>query len=155
MCLSSGIAPAEEISGAPYVQKALSTVLGGFGPVFITVAMVLFAFTTLLGNLFYVDKGLSYLNNRKLPGKAFMTVFHIICALVVLFGAVTPMNAAWDLADITMGGMTIINIPVCFLLGGVAVRALRDYEKQKDAGKDPVFKAANIGMDTDDLDYWK
>ena len=155
MCLSSGIAPTEELSGAPYVQQALSTVLGGFGPIFITAAMVLFAFTTLLGNLFYVDKGLTYLNDRKTPGKTFMTVFHVICSLVVLFGAVTPMNAAWDLADITMGGMTIINIPVCFLLGGTAVKALQNYERQKAEGKDPVFCAADIQMDTSDLDYWK
>jgi AGCS family alanine or glycine:cation symporter len=155
MCLSSGIAPTEELSGAPYVQQALSTVLGGFGPIFITAAMVLFAFTTLLGNLFYVDKGLTYLNDRKTPGKTFMTVFHVICSLVVLFGAVTPMNAAWDLADITMGGMTIINIPVCFLLGGTAVKALQNYERQKAEGKDPVFRASDIQMDTSDLDYWK
>ena len=155
MCLSSGIAPTAELSGAPYVQQALSTVLGSFGPVFITVAMVLFAFTTLLGNLFYVDKGLTYLNHKRSPGKAFMSVFHLICALVVLFGAVTPMNAAWDLADITMGGMTIINIPVCFLLGGVAVKALKDYERQKAQGRDPVFRAEDIGMDTGELDYWK
>ena len=155
MCLSSGIAPTEELSGAPYVQQALSTVLGGFGPIFITAAMVLFAFTTLLGNLFYVDKGLTYLNDRKTPGKTFMTIFHVICSLVVLFGAVTPMNAAWDLADITMGGMTIINIPVCFLLGGTAVKALQNYELQKAEGKDPVFCASDIQMDTSDLDYWK
>ena len=155
MCLSSGIAPSEELSGAPYVQQALSTVLGSFGPVFITVAMVLFAFTTLLGNLFYVDKGLTYLNHKRSPGKGFLTVFHLICALVVLLGAVTPMNAAWDLADITMGGMTIINIPVCFLLGNVAVQALKDYESQKAQGRDPVFRAKDIGMDTQRLDYWK
>ncbi len=155
MCLSSGIAPSEELSGAPYVQQALSTVLGGFGPVFITVAMVLFAFTTLLGNLFYVDKGLSYLNHSKRPGKTFMTVFHVFCSLVVLFGAVTPMNAAWDLADITMGGMTIINIPVCFLLGGIAVATLRDYERQKANGCDPVFRASSVGLENEGLDYWK
>lgn len=56
MCMSSGVEPAKELSGAPYVQAALSSTLGAFGPIFITVAMILFAFTTLLGNLYYVDK---------------------------------------------------------------------------------------------------
>lgn len=61
MCLSSGIAPAEELQGAPWVQAALQESLGSFGPLFITVAMVLFAFTTLLGNCFYCDNLLIFL----------------------------------------------------------------------------------------------
>ena len=56
MCLCSGVEPTAALSGAPFVQAALSATLGGFGPVFITVSMVLFAFTTLLGNLYYVDR---------------------------------------------------------------------------------------------------
>ncbi len=155
MCLSSGIAPSAEISGAPYVQHALATVFKGFGPVFITVAMILFAFTTLLGNLFYVDKGIAYLNGKKLPGKTIMTIFRIVFTGIILIGAVMPMNLCWNIADITMGGMTIINIPVCLLLGGIAIRTLRNYEKQKKAGKDPVFRAKDIGLGTEDLDYWK
>ena len=51
MCLSSGVEISEEVNGTPYVQNALGTVFGGLGPVFITLAMILFAFTTLLGNL--------------------------------------------------------------------------------------------------------
>ena len=117
--------------------------------------MALFAFTTLLGNLFYVDKGLAYLNNKRLPGKKFMTVFHLICAAIVLIGAIAPMNICWDLADITMGGMTLINIPVCLLLGKTALDTLRDYEKQKKEGKNPIFKAKDIGLNLDELDYWK
>ena len=154
MCLSSGIAPSVELSGAPYVQAALGTVFKNFGPVFITIAMILFAFTTLLGNLYYVDMGLAYLNGKKLPGKVFMTIFHLICAAVVLLGAIAPMNICWDLADITMGGMTIINIPVCMLLGKTALDTLRDYEKQKKNGKDPKFLGEDIGLNPNELDYW-
>ena len=71
MCLTSGVAriPDEDYSGAPYVQDVVSTVFGNFGPVFITVAMVLFAFTTLIGNLYYVDTALAYLNHKKRPPK--------------------------------------------------------------------------------------
>lgn len=140
MCLGSGILPAEELSGAPYVQQALSTVFGSFGPIFITVAMIFFAFTTLIGNLYYVNNGLAYLNHKVMPGKKFMVIFHICCALVVLFGAVAPMNIAWDLADITMGGMTLINLPACFLLSGKAFHALKDYETQKKMGQNPVYR---------------
>ena len=58
MCLSSGVERSEAVSGAPYVQNAIASVFGKIGPTFITVAMILFAFTTLLGNLYYVDNAL-------------------------------------------------------------------------------------------------
>ena len=155
MCLSSGVERSEAVSGAPYVQNAISTVFGVVGPTFITVAMILFAFTTLLGNLYYVDNALIFLNHKKQPSKLFMRCFHIGCALVVLLGAIIPMNAAWAAADITMGGMTLINLPACMLLGKVAINALKDYEKQKKEGKKPVFKASDIGLNEEELDFWK
>ena len=155
MCLSSGVERSEAVSGAPYVQNAISTVFGVVGPTFITVAMILFAFTTLLGNLYYVDNALIFLNHKKQPSKLFMRCFHIGCALVVLLGAIIPMNAAWAAADITMGGMTLINLPACMLLGKVAINALKDYEKQKKEGKKPVFNASDIGLNEEELDFWK
>lgn len=155
MCLSSGAARSKAVSGAPYVQNAISTVFGKAGPLFITVAMVLFAFTTLIGNLYYVGNALAYMNHKKMPSKRFMTVFHIICAVVVFAGALVPMDAAWALADITMGLMTLINLPSCVLLSGTAIRALRDYEKQKKEGKNPVFRAHDIGIYDGVLDFWK
>ncbi len=154
MCLSTGVPHTEEVSGAMYVQNAISTVFGKIGPLFITIAMILFAFTTLLGNLYYVDNALIFMNHKKAPSKRFSVIFKIICILVVFLGAVIPMDAAWAMADITMGGMTLINLPACMLLGKVAIDALRDYEKQKKKGKNPVFHASNIGLSRKELDYW-
>ncbi len=155
MCLSSGATRSKAVSGAPYVQNAVSTVFGKMGPLFITIAMVLFAFTTLIGNLYYVGNALAYMNHKKMPSKRFMTVFHVICAVIVFAGALIPMDAAWALADITMGLMTLINLPSCVLLSGTAIRALRDYEKQKKEGKNPVFRAHDIGIYDGVLDFWK
>lgn len=155
MCLSSGVERNEAVSGAPYVQNAISTVFGTAGPVFITLAMVLFAFTTLLGNLYYVDNALIFLNNKKEPSDRFKKLFHIICALVVFIGAIIPMNAAWALADITMGGMTLINLTSCMLLGKIAIDTLKDYERQKAQGENPVFLGSHIGLNEEELDFWK
>ncbi len=155
MCLSSGVERSEAVSGAPYVQNAISTVFGRLGPVFITLAMILFAFTTLLGNLYYVDNAIIFLNHKKQPSKLFMKIFHAVCALIVFLGAVIPMSAAWALADITMGGMTLINLPSCMILGKVAIDTLKDYEAQKKEGKSPVFLGKNIGLSEKELDYWK
>ena len=146
MCMCSGIEPTEALSGAPYIQEALSVTLGGFGPVFITVAMVLFAFTTLLGNIYYVDQCIVYLA-KKTPGKAFERVYHVILSLIIFVGAILSADLLWNIADITMGAMTIINIPVILILSKYAFRALKNYEKQRKEGKEPVFHGKDIGMD--------
>ena len=155
MCLSSGVEISEKVNGTPYVQNALSTVFGGLGPIFITAAMILFAFTTLLGNLYYVDNALIYLNRKKRPGKIFMNFFYILCVLVIFFGAIIPMDAAWAAADISMGLMTIINLPCCVILFGVVKKALTDYERQKKEGKNPEFHAKNMGLDSEKLSCWE
>ena len=155
MCLASGAEITKDAAGAQYVQSSMKFMFGEAGPVFITVIMVLFAFTTLLGNLFYVDNALAYINGKKMPGKKFMSCFRVICALVILFGAVMPMSTAWAVADIFMAGMALINIPVLVFAGEIALSALGDYEKQRREGKNPEFKAASIGLDAGKLDYWK
>lgn len=155
MCLASGVERNADVSGAPYVQNAISTVFGAAGPVYITVAMVLFAFTTLIGNLYYVDNALIYLHGKKELSKTFMRIFHALCALVVLAGAIIPMDAAWAVADILMGGMTFINLPVCVVLGKVAIKTLDDYVRQRREGKTPVFRGKSIGLDENDLDFWR
>ena len=150
MC--SGVEPSAEISGAEYVQTSLATNLGSFGPIFITVAMVLFAFTTLIGNLFYVDKCINHIAG-KVPDKKIQRVIHIIAAVVIFIGAGLSADMLWNIADVTMGLMTIINMPVILILGKYAFRALKDYEAQRNLGKEPVFKAENIKL-PHKTDYW-
>lgn len=152
MCMSSGVTPTKEISGAQYVQQSLQTTLGDFGPIFITVAMVLFAFTTLIGNLFYVDKAFNHIL-RKEPSKGFKTVYYLIASALILIGALLKSDTLWNISDILMACMTLINIPIIITLGKYAFRALDDYTRQRKAGKDPVFKARDIGL-PHDTDYW-
>ena len=154
MSLASGIAPTEELAGAPFVQASLATVFGRYGNLFITVSLALFAFTTLLGNLYYVDSCLTYLN-KKTPSKTFMLCYRIIATILIFVGAGMEMSLAWDIADFLMGVMCLINIPTIIILGGTALKALDDYKKQRNEGKNPVFKAETIGIDTSKLDYWK
>lgn len=152
MCMVSGATHNPSIDGADYVQQAASLTLGKFGPIFITIAMVLFAFTTLLGNLFYVDKSFSFLL-KKTPGKAFNTVYYIVASLLIFVGAGLSSDLLWGIADVTMGAMTIINIPVIIILGKYAFRALNDYTRQRKMGVDPVFKAKDIDL-PHETDYW-
>ena len=152
MCLCSGVEPTAEAAGAPYVQAALQNALGDFGPVFIAISMALFAFTTLIGNYYYCEGCLRFIF-KKTPSQTFMTVFRIIAAVIVLLGAVISMQLAWDTADLFQALMVVINIPVILILGRTAIKALKDYTEQRKAGKNPEFKAANIGL-KEKTDYW-
>ena len=153
MCMTSGVEPVKELAGAPYVQTALAASMGGVAKVFITVSMVLFAFTTLLGNLYYVDNCFAYIM-KAVPGPTFNMVYRAIACVVIFIGAGSSMGLMCDLADVLMGCMAIINLPVICILGGPALKAMDDYSKQREAGKNPVFVAKSIGI-TQKLDYWQ
>ena len=153
MCMSSGINPAKELQGALWVQASLQESLGSIGPVFITVAMVFFAFTTLLGNCFYCDNLLIYIH-KKQPEKAFMKGFRLVSALAIFLGAGMEMSLLWDLSDVLMGVMALINIPVILILSGIAFKAIQDYEVQLKQGINPVFKSADIDL-RQKTDFWR
>lgn len=152
MCLSSGIVPSEALSGAPFVQTALAANFGNFGYYFITVSLLLFAFTTLLGNLFYCEGCLNYIAKRTVSKKA-MLVFNLAACAVVFVGALLDFGLVWNLADVLMGIMALINLPVIVMLGKPAIAALNDYIRQRREGKDPVFRASSIGL-KDKTDFW-
>lgn len=154
MGLFSGVPITKEVAGAAYVQHAATAVFGGFGPLLITICMLLFGFSTLIGNLFYVDNCIRFIQ-KGAPSHGFVNTFRIVCVLVIFVGAGMSMAAVWDIADILMAVMCFINIPACFILGNTAVKAMRDYQQQKKEGKNPVFKAASIGIDESTVQYWK
>ena len=152
MCLLSGVEPAASLNGAPYVQKALSVALRGFGPVFITIAMVLFAFTTLVGNLFYVDQAWKHVFG-KIPPRWFFLIYYAVAVLLIFVGAGLNAELLWGIADVLMGLLALINIPVIILLSRYALRALADYRQKKRRGAPLTFRASDIGL-PQEVDYW-
>ena len=153
MCLSSGVEISKSAAGAPYVQAALQATFGSVGPIFIAVAMVLFAFTTLLGNFYYVENCFAYIFNRQ-PGKTALRVIRIIGGVLIFLGAGMQMDLAWGIADIAQCVLAFINIPVCLFIGGAAYKALSNYISQRKAGVEPVYIASENGI-KEDTDFWK
>ncbi|MBE6650089.1 MAG: alanine:cation symporter family protein [Ruminococcaceae bacterium] len=151
MCMCSGIEPSPSLSGAPFVQLSLTATLGKFGPVFITVAMLLFGFTTLIGNLYYVDGGLFYILKNK-PEKEVLSVYYVIASALIFVGSGLDADFLWNIADITMGLMALINIPVILILGKVALRALDDYDRKRKNGEEMSFDGSSVPYNTD---AWK
>jgi len=138
-----------ELNGIPLVQESVKSMFGEIGVGIITVSVALFAFTSLIGNYFYAEANIKFISESK----AFMTIFRLLAVVMVFIGANSNLQLAWNLADIIMGGMAIVNIIAMFCLGGIAIRALNNYVKQREEGINPVFKAKDIGLDNTDL--WK
>lgn len=153
MCLSSGVSFNTEMSGAAYVQTSMAENLGAFGPIFLSAAMSLFAFTTLIGNYSYCEGCLRFILNRDISKGGLLT-FRIFATILVFVGAMASAGTVWNLADMTQGLMVIVNVPVILILAKPAMLCLEDYCRQKKKGKIPVFIAKDAGIDAE-LDFWK
>ncbi len=144
MLLLSGVqGESGVLDGIPFVQKAISENVGNWGIHFITLSIFAFAFSSLIGNYYYAESNILFIkNNKKL-----LFIFRITCLLAVFFGAQADFSMMWNIADITMGCMATVNILVILVLGNTAIKVLKDYEKQKKEGKNPVFKAKDVGIE--------
>lgn len=144
MLLLSGVqGESGVLDGIPFVQKAISANVGNWGIHFITLSIFAFAFSSLIGNYYYAESNILFIkNNKKL-----LFIFRITCLLAVFFGAQADFSMMWNIADITMGCMATVNILVILVLGNMAMKVLKDYEKQKKEGKNPVFKAKDVGIE--------
>lgn len=144
MLLVSGVqGESGVLDGIPYVQAAISSNIGTWGIHFITISIFAFAFSSLVGNYYYAESNILFIkNNKKL-----LNVFRVTCVVAIFLGAQADFSMMWNIADITMGVMAIINIISIFLLGGIAIKALKDYEKKKKQGGDVEFKGTDIGIE--------
>ena len=98
LLLCSGVAPSADMAGMAYVQAAMNNVFGTAGVVFITVALILFAFTTLLGNYYFAETGMAYLCG-KTPVKGVRITQRVIAIVIVLIGSVASLGIVWDTAE--------------------------------------------------------
>ena len=129
------------LTGIELTQAALSAHIGPIGNVFIAVCIFLFAFSSIVGNYYYGQSNMEFVNLSKNG----LNVFRTIVVAMVLFGSLTKVQIVWDLADVFMGLMAVINLVAIALLGKYAFAALDDYTKQKKSGiKNPIFDASNI-----------
>lgn len=128
--------------GIPYVQAAISSNVGQWGIHFITFSIFAFAFSSLIGNYYYAESNILFIKNSKV----LLHLFRVTCVLAVFLGAQADFGLVWNLADITMGFMAIVNIIAIFLLGKVAIKVLKNYEQQKKQGKNPVFYEDEVGL---------
>ena len=131
--------------GPGYTQSAMDSVFPGFGSYFVAIALFFFAFTTILAYYYIAETNVSYLT-RKFESPIFNYVLKIVMMLVIMYGSINQATVAWDIGDIGVGLMAWFNIIAILLLQKPALAALKDYEKQRKAGKNPVFVPEDIGV---------
>ncbi|KKK39038.1 sodium:alanine symporter [Mesobacillus campisalis] len=136
----SGVYTDPDLNGIQLTQAALSTHVGAWAPSFISVAIFLFAFSSIIGNYYYGETNIEFIKQSK-PA---MLVYRLAVVGMVMFGALVDLAVVWNLADLFMGIMALINLVAITLLVKVALAALKDYTAQRKQGKDPVFYADSI-----------
>ena len=127
--------PGETTEGASLTQAAVAHELGGGTTWIMSVLIFVFAFSSVLGNYSYAEVNMTFLRARPVA----LTAFRIVVVAVVGAGALLELATVWALADVAMGFMALVNLVALVLLGRWALGALRDFERQLRAGRDPVF----------------
>lgn len=138
-----------------FTSHAIDSFIPGFGGFFISLAMFLFTFTTILAYSIYLESSISFFLKERaktdLRRKA-MFVLNIIMIAMVIFGSVLSADLVWALASVCSAVVSVINLVGIFCLRKQAVAALKDYEKQVKAGIDPVFVPEDCGIK--DAEVW-
>ncbi|WP_195469128.1 alanine/glycine:cation symporter family protein [Clostridium sp. D43t1_170807_H7] len=149
--LLSGVKLDGSVKGIELTQMALVSQVGSWGGTFISICILLFAFSSIIGNYYYGETNIQFITENKVV----LYGYRILVAAMVLFGSIASMDLVWNIADVFMGLMAILNLIAIVLLSKIAIKALQDYTAQKKAGKDPVFYASSIPELGDEVEEWR
>ena len=150
--LISGLYNTPELNGIALTQSALQSEVGSIGPVFVAVAIFLFAFSSIIGNYYYGEANIRFIT----PNPKVMTIYRLFSGgIMVFFGAIASFELVWNIVDFFMAFLTACNLVAIVLLGRYAFRLLDDYCQQKRCGiKEPVFHRRQIPELEKELECW-
>ena len=151
--LISGLYSVPELNGIALTQSALQSEVGAAGPVFVAIAIFLFAFSSIIGNYYYGEANIRFIT----PNTTIMTVYRICSAgVMVIFGAIASFELVWNIVDFFMAFLTACNLIAIVLLGRYAFRLLDDYRSQKRQGiKEPTFHRSQLPELESELECWE
>ena len=151
--LISGLYQVPELNGIALTQSALQSEVGSIGPVFVAVAIFLFAFSTMIGNYYYGEVNICFITSNN----TVLTLYRLCsCGLMIMFGALASFELVWNIVDFFMALLTMCNLIAIVLLGRYVFRLLDDYRNQKRQGiKEPVFHRSQLPELEDELECWE
>lgn len=138
-------------TGIELTQNALISQVGSWGGTFIAICILMFAFSSIIGNYYYGETNIQFITDKKIV----LYIYRVLVIGMVLFGSIASMQFVWDVADVFMGLMAVINLIAITFLGKIAIKVLKDYLDQKAEGKDPVFYASSIPELGDEVEEWR
>ncbi len=137
-------------TGIQLTQDALVHEIGSVGNPFVAVVILMFAFSSIIGNYYYGETNVRYLMRSRWG----LTAYRLAVAAMVMVGGVVTLDLAWSISDITMAMLTLCNLVAIVLLSGQAVFLLNDYRSQKAEGKNPVFHKEQMPEVASRLEAW-
>lgn len=153
MILISGLYSTPDLNGIALTQAALNSEIGAFGPTFIAIAILLFAFSSIIGNYYYGEANIRFMTSSN----TVLTVYRVFSGgVLVMFGAMASLEIVWNLGDLCMALLTACNLVAIVSLGKYAFRLLEDYRQQKRSGiKEPTFHRSQMPEIEKDLMCWE
>jgi len=151
--LLSGLYDVPQLNGIALTQAALGSEIGSSGPLFIAAAILLFAFSSIIGNYYYGEANIRFMTSSR----AVLTVYRLFSGgVMVMFGAVASLDLVWSLGDLCMALLTACNLVAIVTLGKYAFRLLDDYRRQKRSGiREPVFHRSQLPEMENRLECWE
>ena len=139
------------LDGIQLTQAALNSQIGNIGSTYIAIAILFFAYSSILGNYYYGEANIRFITKRK----EVIHIYRILVGGMVFFGSIASLKFVWSLADVTMALMAICNLIAIIMLGKYAFRLLDDYLTQKKNGiKSPVFSKDKMKDIEEDITCW-
>lgn len=136
--------------GILLTAEALDAEVGSAGRYFITAAISLFAYSTIIANSFYGETNIRFITKSKMP----VFAFRIFTGLMVMAGAMMDLQTAFSFVDIVMGLMTILNLVAILMLFPQVRKLLLHYEKEKREGREPTFHRSDMPEIEDRVECW-
>ena len=151
--LISGLYQVPELNGIALTQSALQSEVGNVGPIFVAIAIFLFAFSSIIGNYYYGEANIRFITDNS----SVMTIYRLCSGgLMVIFGAIASFELVWNIVDFFMAFLTACNLIAIVLLGRYAFQLLDDYRQQKKKGiKEPVFHRSQLPEIEDEIECWE
>jgi len=140
--------------GPEYTQLAIESQFPGFGKIFVAVALSFFAFTTIMAYYYIAETNVSYLEHKK-EKKWMIWALRILLLSATFYGTLRSAELAWTMGDIGVGIMAWLNFIAIFLLRKPALALLKDYERQKKEGKDPVYDPDESNLGIKNVEIWR
>ncbi|MBP3727256.1 MAG: alanine:cation symporter family protein [Bacteroidaceae bacterium] len=151
--LISGLYEVPELNGIALTQAALGSEVGSLGPIFVAIAIFLFAFSSIIGNYYYGEANIRFITHDR----TVLQVFRVLSGgVMVMFGAMASLDVVWSIGDVCMALVTACNLVAIVFLGKYAFRLLGDYRRQKRSGiKEPVFHRHQLPEIEQDIECWE